>query len=270
MTISSTVSRISYVGDGSSVNFPVPWLFYANTDLLVLLNGVVQTYSANYTVSGAGLGSGTVTMTVAPAAAANLQIIMNPPQTQTANFVDGTDFPSATLDQVNDRAIQVAQRLQDQISRALRAPDGDAAPAMLLPIAATRASTALGFDVSGNVTVLQSLPSGTLSQASIGQFLYPTMTGEVGVVSPWYPYGNVLRYGADATGVAECSANCQNADRHWGYSCTGLVAPTYGRLRQWLTKEQCACTDLPGSAMESSRASSRRRPLHGALAIHRW
>lgn len=158
MTVSSTQVRVAYVGDGSSVNFTVPWLFYANTDLLVMLGYTPQ--SSGYTVSGAGTGSGIVTFSTPPASGVNVQVILNVPLTQQVNLVDGTAFPSATINQENDRSIQASLRLSDIIGRTIRAPDGDLNAWQPLPPAAARANLGLVFDASGNPTV------GNLSSAA--------------------------------------------------------------------------------------------------------
>lgn len=174
MTVSSSLTRISYVGDAVSVNFAVPFGFYAGTDLLVVQNGVTMTLSSDYTVTG-GLGStGTVTMVVAPAAAVNLQIILNPPITQTVALVDGTEFPAATLNQEADRAVQISLRLNDKLTRALRAPDGPDVSALNdMPVATVRAGKYLGFDGSGQPTAL----SGTGNDSALRTDLATSTAG---------------------------------------------------------------------------------------------
>jgi hypothetical protein len=67
-------------------------------------------------------------------------------------------------------------------------------------------------DALGNqIWVVDQIPGGltaaqiiaVLTQQVLGSILYPVLTAEGStVVSDWYPYGNVLRYGADPTGVA--------------------------------------------------------------------
>lgn len=150
MTVSSTQTRISYSGDSVTVVFPVPFGFYASTDLLVVLDGVTKTLNTDYTVTGGGGSTGNVVMNTAPAAATNLQIILDPPITNTVNYVDGTEFPAATLNQQADRIVQVALRLDDEVSRTLHGPDGpDTTPMSALPAASSRAGKYLAFDPSG-------------------------------------------------------------------------------------------------------------------------
>jgi hypothetical protein len=203
MTVSTQQIRVSYTGDGVSTVFPIPFPFYLSTDLLVLLAG--SPLASGYSVSGGNGLTGSATMASAPATGVNLQIILNDPLTQLVNLVDGTAFPSATLNQVNDRSIQIAQRLSDQISRSIRAPDGDVSPGMLLPPASARANTIPSFDAGGNLTTTVVLPTGSLSRGSIGNLLYPQTSAEIAAsITPsdyGYPPFDIRRYGADPTGA---------------------------------------------------------------------
>lgn len=232
MSFTTAITRLSYNGDGASVNFTVPWLFYANTDLLVIVGGVTQVLGAQFNATGAALGSGTVTfVTAPPIGVGNIQIILNDPLTQLANFVDGTAFPANTLNQVNDRSVQISARLYDMITRCLRVPDGDAAPNMLLPSAAQRSNNGLGgliqtYDAVGNPSLVSVLAAGiTLSAAAIGGFLYPILGTEVGVVNIYWPYGDWRRYGSDPTGVADSTNAINNANASW-FASYG-IAGTY-------------------------------------------
>lgn len=206
MTVSTTQIRVSYTGDGSSVNFPIPFPFYLPTDLLVLLAGV--TITTGFSVSGGGGSTGTLAMTTAPAVAANLQIILNVPLTQLVNLVDGTAFPSATINQVNDRTVQAELRLNDLIIRSIRAPDGDVSPGMSLPSAQARASQYLAFDSNGNVLATAALPGTSNSQTSLAAILNPQIGPEAGPgVSNYVPLPyDPLRYGAVGDGVADDTA----------------------------------------------------------------
>lgn len=225
MSFTTAITRLSYNGDGVSVNFPVPWLFYANTDLLVIVGGATQSLSVQFNVTGAGIGSGTITFTSAPPiGVGNVQIILNDPLTQTANFVDGTAFPAATLNQVNDRAVQISSRLYDLITRSMRAPDGDASPSMVLPPAAARANGAPVFDANGNLTigVLLSTPfTQALFNAYIGSspgYSATPAENAAGVVpvNTFYLPGYIRRYGAVLDGVTDDTAAMVLAGRVGG------------------------------------------------------
>lgn len=196
MTVSNTQIRQSYLGDGSSTSFPIPFRFYLATDISVFLGTVQQ--NSGYSITG-GVDTngnpqlGTVVFSSPPAVSVPVQIVLNVPLTQLVNLVDGTEFPSSTLNQVNDRAFQALLRHDDRISRCIAAPDGDVSPILALPAAATRANTYPTFDSNGNLSVAQSVPSGTLSQASIGGFLNPRTPAEAvaGVTPTNYAYAPV-------------------------------------------------------------------------------
>lgn len=169
MTVSTQQIRVTYLGDGTSTNFTIPWMFYAATDIGVFIGGNPMT--VGYSVAGAGTGTGTLNMAVAPADGVSVQILLNVPLTQLVALGDGTAFPSATLNQVNDRAMQAILRMQDQINRCIKAPDGDVSPAMALPVAAARANLLQTYDAQGNLSLAMTIPAGTLTQTVFNQFL---------------------------------------------------------------------------------------------------
>jgi len=210
MTVSNIQTRASYTGDGSSTHFTIPFPFYLSTDITVMLGNTVQ--ASGYTITGGedangNPQTGTVIFSSPPASNVAVQFILDVPLTQLVNLVDGTAFPSDTLNQVNDRAVQAALRLNDLLGRTITAPDGDVSPNLTLPVAATRANTYITFDSNGNLSVAQSVPSGSLSQATIGAFLYPRTNAETsaGVTPSNYAYAplDVRRYGAIGNSVAD-------------------------------------------------------------------
>lgn len=202
MTIGSTSpARASYNCDGVTTVFPVPIQAYQNTDLTVILTapasaGSTQTtltLNSDYSLTTSGTlqpPAWTLTTLAATpyAAGYTLQAFINPVQEQQTQYVQGQAFPSAALQQNVDRLTQMVQRLQDQVSRAARAPDGDVSPVMLLPPAASRALTYQAFDANGNAIVVPALPGSNITPASLGAVLYPTLAGETGVINQYYPY----------------------------------------------------------------------------------
>jgi hypothetical protein len=226
MTIITTQSRITYAGDNVSTLFPVPFEFFLNSDLTVsktAVNGAVSTLTLNidFTLAGANVpGGGSLTKTTALLTGEIMAIYLNPPISQQSHYISNSPFPSATLENDIDRQTQISQRLQDQISRSVRAPDGDAAPGMLLASATLRALMYLAFDANGNAVTVPSLPGSAITQQSLGIVLNPQSPAEIAVgVTPtlyFYPVGHLLRYGADATGAGSswtafnnCAKVCQ-------------------------------------------------------------
>lgn len=168
MTIITTQSRITYAGDNVTVLFPIPFEFFLNSDISAVktsANGTVAvnlTQGIDYSLAGAGIvGGGSATKTTPLLIGETLVLFLNPPVEQQSHYPSNSPFPSSTLENDLDRQTQISQRLQDQISRSVRAPDADAAPSMLLPVAALRANTMSVFDVNGNATVAPIAPGGT-------------------------------------------------------------------------------------------------------------
>lgn len=221
MTIASAGNRVSFNCNGVSTVFPVPLQSYLATDFDVLLTSATGTQTLLTLNSDYALAASSTdqppkwtltTLSVTPyPTGSTLQALINPDQVHQTQYVQGQAFPSAAVQTDFDRLTQMVQRLQDLSNRSIVAPDGDVNPILGLPIAISRSNTYPTFDVNGNLSVAKTLPSGTLSQGSIGSFLYPTLAGEVGVVSNVYSYGNVRRFGATGTGATDDTVAIKNA-----------------------------------------------------------
>lgn len=186
MTISTTISRVTFAGDSITTVFTIPFLFYNQTDILVVKTaggGGTSTLILNtdYTLSGTGvISGGTLTKTTALATGETMAIISSPPFTQTSHFVSNQTFPSAAVEQSLDKVVQLNQRLNDLLGRSLRAPDSDSnVTGFTLPSATSRANTYLSFDSSGNPQTSVAITGATLSQTLIGTYLWPQTSAEV-------------------------------------------------------------------------------------------
>ena len=58
MTLTSTTNRSSHTGDNSTTVFSYSFKIFANTEVDVYLDGVLQTLTTHYTVSGVGADAG--------------------------------------------------------------------------------------------------------------------------------------------------------------------------------------------------------------------
>lgn len=158
MTISTTQNQVSYVGDGVTTAFAFNFPFITPTDLKVFVNGS-QLSSGAYSVAGiapvTGSGtyqSGTVTINVAPAAAAAVLIYCDPDQLQSTSLPPNDPFPSKTVEKMVDKLTLLIQRLATKFGNAITFPPGDTTSGVL-PAAATRAGTILGFDGFGALSL---------------------------------------------------------------------------------------------------------------------
>lgn len=211
MTIITTQSRIGYMGDGISTVFPIPFEFFLNSDITAVkttVGGVASTLvqGIDYTLSGAGISSGgTATKTLPLLTGETLTLFLNPPIEQESHYPSNNPFPASTLENDLDRQTQISQRLNDQVSRSLRAPDADLNPGMLMATAAQRANTYQAYDSNGNSINVVALPGTSNTQASLGPILFPASPAEIAAsVVPTAFYINrykdipVERYGAVA------------------------------------------------------------------------
>lgn len=153
MTISTTASRISYNGNGTTVAFSFPYRFLTNADLVVVrvaANGTETTLAlgTDYTVTGADDDAGgTVTCVTAPVSGARLVIYRSVAITQEVDYITGDSFPAETHERALDRLTMVAQQLQDAVDRSAKLSETSTADADTL-VANINSLAAIEDDVS--------------------------------------------------------------------------------------------------------------------------
>lgn len=146
MTISTTESKISYNGNGTTTVFAFPYRFLANGDLVVIrvaANGTETTLVLNtdYTITGADSDDGgSITCTVAPASGTRLVIYRSVALTQETDYISGDAFPAETHERALDRLTMISQQLQEGLDRSAKLPvtstaDADALVADLIRLA---------------------------------------------------------------------------------------------------------------------------------------
>ena len=157
MTISSEPVPVSYNGDDVTVDFAIPFKYFAKSDVLVTHRSAadVETtwvLTTNFTLTAAGDDAGgTLTATTAPASGTSITIELNTPNTQSSSIPLGGDFPSATVEDALDRLTQIAAKIEQLFNRSLRVPttDTQTGSELNLPIDSSRASKFLAFDSNG-------------------------------------------------------------------------------------------------------------------------
>lgn len=176
MTVSSTVNRVSYAGNGTTTAFSFPYRFFANADLVVVLVDdatdveTTQTLTTHYTVTGAGADAGgTVTMLTAPATGKTLVIYRDPALTQDIDLVNGDPFDVETgVEKGFDKIVLMLQRVKDIATRAMRLSDADTSGASTtLPL--PTANRLLGWN-SGGTAIENKVPA-DLSLQTVSSFI---------------------------------------------------------------------------------------------------
>jgi hypothetical protein len=164
MTISTTIIKVSYSGDGTQTVFPYTFKINAEADIQVILrasNGTetVKTLTTDYSVSGVGSASGgNVTMVTAPSATETIVIRRDTTQTQTVDLVENDPFTAETVEGAFDKSVAIVQELQEEVDRSIKLSRTNTMTSTEFTVdAATRANKILAFDANGEIAVTQEL-----------------------------------------------------------------------------------------------------------------
>ncbi|WP_147819736.1 hypothetical protein [Salidesulfovibrio onnuriiensis] len=123
MTVSSTISRTAYSGNGSTRNFAIPFMFIKDSDLEIVLRAASGTeaqlsISTDYTLSGAGEQHGGVcSLNSAPKAGEVLVIRRNPAMIQEVDYLENDAFPAQSHESALDLLTMICQALSERLDR---------------------------------------------------------------------------------------------------------------------------------------------------------
>jgi concanavalin A-like lectin/glucanase superfamily protein len=164
LDVSDTAPVVSYeVGSSPASIFTVPFVFFADTDLVVTVDGVLKTLATDYTVSGAkNPAGGTVTFLVAQTNATVLIVRDVPVKLDTHIPPSGPlDVPGLNIQ--FSKLVAMLQQQDDQFQRSVRAPPGETLEDG--PPREARAGLIAAYDGAGNPTAV----STTFLSLGIGQ-----------------------------------------------------------------------------------------------------
>lgn len=160
MTISTTINKVSYSGNGATTTFAYTFKVFAATDLKVYIRDAsgtetLQTITTHYTVSNVGNASGGNVDFVTPPSGTDKVIIQRVlPLTQTFDYVLNDPFPSDSHEDGLDKLTLQIQQVQEEVDRSIKASVTNEITSTEFTIdAATRANKLFGFDSSGNISV---------------------------------------------------------------------------------------------------------------------
>jgi hypothetical protein len=165
MTVSSTNTKNSYSGNGSTTVFAYTFKIFDDDDIIVILRTdatggeTVQTKATDYTVSGVGnAGGGSVTFTTAPASGITVVLIRATVQTQTTDYTPNDPFPAASHEDALDRLTLMMQDQQEELDRSIKVSRTNTIDSTEFTIGASdRANKVFAFDSSGNFSVTQEI-----------------------------------------------------------------------------------------------------------------
>lgn len=181
MTISTTTSRVSYPGTGSTGPFAFPFKIFANTDLLVIKRASAGTETTlvlgtDYTVAGVGDAAGTLTLVVALAVGETLIIRRKPTNTQPMSIRNqGAYFPATIEDEFDRMAMQILA-LQDAVDRSVKLKESVTGGASLTELEPTAGQAVVGTGTGFTMSTISStstvaLPGESRTVSSLSNYL---------------------------------------------------------------------------------------------------
>jgi hypothetical protein len=157
MTVSSTSSRVIYVGNGSATGFAFAFKVNQPADLVVVYTdaaGIDYTLSpSQYAATGFGLdagGSVTYPLSGGPiASSTRLTIYRDVAATQPTSLSNQGAMWPQVIEAALDRLTFIVQKVTDSVSRSLVISPTDSAALNVLPNVTQRANSVLSFDSQG-------------------------------------------------------------------------------------------------------------------------
>ena len=164
MTVSSTTTKNSYSGNGSTTVFAYAFKIFAEADLKVIVRSstgteTTKTLNADYTVSGVGVTSGgNVTFGSAPASGETVLIRREAALTQTTDYTANDPFPAEDHENALDKLTFHTQQQQEELDRSIKLSRTNTMTSTEFTVGASdRANKVLAFDSSGEISVTQEL-----------------------------------------------------------------------------------------------------------------
>jgi len=167
MTISSTTTKNSYSGNGSTTTFAYGFYISASTDIQVIVRSSTGTEtvkaegsgSTNYSITGVGNASGgNIVFVTAPASGETVVLRRNTAKTQATDYVANDPFPAETHESALDKLTIIGQDLQEQVDRSLKLSRTNTMTSTEFTVGSSdRASKILAFDSTGELSVTQEL-----------------------------------------------------------------------------------------------------------------
>jgi hypothetical protein len=222
MTISSEISKVTYLGDGATATFPIPFYFLANDEVKVIYTGedateTVWSEGTHYALTGAGLpAGGTMTVSIAPSdftpeSGTSLTIKRDLDLVQETDYPEGGQFPASAHEQALDRIVMLLQQMNEEVARALKIPTSDVVGTDVeTSSAAIRAQKVVCYDDDGNLTestlTIGEIEAGTTDAAASAENAAVSAEGAALSANAAAASALAADYSADAAALSETNA----------------------------------------------------------------
>jgi hypothetical protein len=222
MTVSSTTTKNSASGNGSTSAFPYNFKIFSDDDIAVIIRTdstgaeVTKTKTTHYTVSGVGDSSGgnvTFTSGNIPASGETVVLLRSTARTQLTDYVANDPFPAESHENALDKLTFIAQEIEEELGRSIKVSKTNTISSSEFTTSATaRANKILSFDTSGDLTVTEGkVDTVTVSVSGLstgasptGSATYTASSGAL-AISLGIPAGATGATGPAGGGLAELS-----------------------------------------------------------------
>ena len=222
MTVSSTTTKNSASGNGSTTAFPYNFKIFSDDDIAVIIRTdstgaeVTKTKTTHYTVSGVGDSSGgnvTFTSGNIPASGETVVLLRSTARTQLTDYVANDPFPAESHENALDKLTFIAQEIEEELGRSIKVSKTNTISSSEFTTSATaRANKILSFDTSGDLTVTEGkVDTVTVSVSGLstgasptGSATYTASSGAL-AISLGIPAGATGATGPAGGGLAELS-----------------------------------------------------------------
>jgi len=179
MTVSSTTTKVSLLGNGTTHSFGYTFKIFADTDLVVIIRSATgtettKTLNTHYVVTGAGSDSGGNVLfkfNTGNSSDAHFSNTDHRPQsgetvvikrvltlTQGTDYVANDPFPAESHETALDRLTFITQQLAEETGRSLKLSQTNTIATAEFTVGATdRANKILGFDTNGDLAIFQEI-----------------------------------------------------------------------------------------------------------------
>ena len=222
MTVSSTTTKNSASGNGSTSAFPYNFKIFSDDDIAVIIRTdstgaeVTKDKTTHYTVSGVGDSSGgnvTFTSGNIPASGETVVLLRSTARTQLTDYVANDPFPAESHENALDKLTFIAQEIEEELGRSIKVSKTNTISSSEFTTSATaRANKILSFDTSGDLTVTEGkVDTVTVSVSGLstgasptGSATYTASSGAL-AISLGIPAGATGPTGPAGGGLAELS-----------------------------------------------------------------
>ena len=209
MTVSSSTSRNSYNGNGTTDTFAYTFRILDETHVAVYEDGVLKTITTHYTVTGVGDASGGNIVFVTPPVTGTLNVVFvrNVPITQETDYVENDPFPAASHEDALDKLTMIVQQQEEKFDRIPTLAVSSATSDLVFPDPS--ADKYLGWNSAGDE--LENKTLATVDAISLPVSIANGGTGQITAAAGLSALGGLPLAGGTMTGLLNLAAGADIA-----------------------------------------------------------